>query len=446
MTPPPERRNPLATDDQFAAESLAARLFNDPAVRAVREEMRPMLLADPVCATMDGAMGVERALDLWTRCLCFREANADPYRPKVTWSVDDIPHEWPAGAPQGFWPGGGMGIDNTDNVYREIPICGDSEYVIHGRYSANPTTGLSFQLEEEPFDHAGILPNLFILTTQEIVADAEGRFTLTVSRDSAEGRVNHIRIADLPSQTLFIRDSRADWRQQVTELNVTRTAGPPAPPARSYEQIRDRVVAFLPSYLRYWSTFKDSFLGSPEFNTLIGPVGRSATWGYMAGGRFHLSEEDCLVITAHDGGARYRGFQICDPWTMAPDPVWRQTSLNSAQRRMNPDGTTTYVLSLVDPGVWNWLDTAGLTQGWYLTRWQGFDGMGDPSGLVLDCRLVRLDELDRHLPEGCPMATTADRRAQILDRVRTRRIATGLTRSAPPPGGGIRALQGKIHD
>ena len=413
----------MATPTQKAAEALGLRLFEAAPVRAAREQVRSILLADPEAKTQDGMLNLERALDLWVRALCMRETNADPARPRITWAVDNSPHEW-----FGYvYPGAGMGIDNPDNIHREIPIAGDSEYEILGRYSASRTANFSFKLEVEPFDHAGIDTHLFMLTSQEIVADAEGRFRITLSRESAEGRVNHIQIGEEPWQTLWIRDSRADWSQIVTELSVRRTAGPPPGPERTEAELARRVADFMPAYLTFWAGFKNGFLGPPPPNTLVGPVGRQASWGFLAGGKYSLTAEDALVITTTSGTARYRGFQVTDPWTMAPDPVYRQSSLNTSQQAKNPDGSTTFVMSLTDPGVHNWIDTAGLRQGWFLLRWQGFDGVGSAEGLVRDCKLVKLAELERHLPEGCPRVTLDQRRLQILKRIAQRPLATKFT-------------------
>ena len=418
--------NPLATQDQKDAEALGMRLFESAPVRAAREQARSILLADPVSKTRDGMLNRERALDLWTRALCMRETNSDPYRPKITWAVDNAPHEW-----FGYvYPGAGMGIDNPDNIHREIPIAGDCEYMIEGRYSANRTANFSFKLEVEPFDHAGIDKHLFMLTTQEIVADADGRFTITLSRQSAQGKANHIQIGEEPWQTLWIRDSRADWSQIVTELNVRRISGPDPKPERTEAELAQRIADFLPAYLRFWSSFKNGFLGYPDPNQVVGPIGREASWGFLAGGRFKLAADDALVITTTGGGARYRGFQVTDPWTMAPDPVYGQISLNTSQQKPNPDGTTTYVLALVDPGVHNWVDTGGLQEGWFLLRWQGFDGAGNPEGLIRgnpgESKLVKLAELEKHLPAGCPTVTIAQRREQIQKRVVQRPICTQL--------------------
>src|SRR3546814_21031650 len=56
-------------------------------------------------------------------------------------------------------------------------------------------------------------------------------------------------------------------------------------------------------------------------------------WGYIAGGKFKLADDEALVITTTDGGADYTGFQITDPWTLRPETLLRTSSLNTTQAR-----------------------------------------------------------------------------------------------------------------
>src|SRR3546814_4292625 len=84
-------------------------------------------------------------------------------------------------------------------------------------------------------------------------------------------------------------------------------------------------------------------------------------------------------LTTKDGGADYIGFQITDPWTLRPETVLRISSLNKTQAKPNPDGSYTYVIALQDPGVANWIDTAGLHEGWFQIRWQNVSAGGDPT-------------------------------------------------------------------
>ena len=403
--------SPLATASQRDAEKLALRLIEDPRVRAARETARAVLLADPVAQTLDGRMGLDRALDQWVLALVMRVVNADPWRPQVVWNVYNPPRHWFGHT----YPGAAVAIDNPDNSNREIPIDGASSYEIRGRFG-NPATQFTAEIVTDFNGYAGLGRTLTALTSQQIVADETGHFTLTVDAKPAGGRTNHLQ-SEPGRQFVFTRDSMADWRQIPAALSVERIGGPAQPGARSESQIIEDIVASMPVWVRFWCGFKDDFLGYPPPNRLIGPNGRPGGWGFLAGGRFQLADDEAVVVTTRAGGANYTGFQISDPWTISPDPVARLASLNKSQALPNADGTTVYVLSARDPRVHNWIDTVGLHEGWMLLRWQGVPPSAEPAQLIGSVRTVKLDQLDSALPPGTPMADLRSRSAQIRSRI-----------------------------
>jgi hypothetical protein len=405
------RNSPLATQDQCDAERLALRLIEHPAVRAAREAARALLLADPVAATPDGSLGLDRALDQWVLALTMRVVNADPYRPRVIWNVYNPPRHWFGHT----YPGAAVAIDNPDNSNREIPIDGGCAYAIHGRFGPNPTQ-FTLELVAEFDGYAGLGRTLGALTSQQIVADGTGKFTVTVDAAPAAGRVNHLQSA--PGRLfMFARDSMADWRQSITRLSIERTEGPDSPLARGEDAIVADIAESMPVWVGFWRGFKDDFLGYPDPNKLIGPIGRPGGWGCLYGGRFRIADDEAVLVTTSDGGANYTGAQIADPWTISPDPTWRLAGLNRSQTRPNADGTTTYAIALRDPGLHNWIDTVGLHEGWMLLRWQGIPAGVDTAKLVHSIVTVRLADLAAALPQGAPMADLASRTAQIATRV-----------------------------
>ena len=100
-----------------------------------------------------------------------------------------------------------------------------------------------------------------------------------------------------------------------------------------------------------------------------------------------------------------------------PDPIFHTSCLNNSQVKPNPDGTCTYVLSMVDPEVHNWINTVGMDDGWFQLRWQIVPENQIPQ--VLSMKLVKLDELDKALPPGTPKVSLIERRGQIQERVDT---------------------------
>jgi hypothetical protein len=131
---------------------------------------------------------------------------------------------------------------------------------------------------------------------------------------------------------------------------------------------------------------------------------------------FHLGDDQAMVVTVTLGDAGYFTTPITDAWTITPDYRNHQSSLNSSQAIPNPDGSYTLVISKTDPGVANWVDTAGLNQGSLFVRWQlpGTDPDAGPP--TVTSRVVRLADLPSALPPSTAHVTPEQRAQQLADR------------------------------
>ena len=196
--------NPLHTTDQEAAEKLALRLIERADIRAAREAARRAMLTDPIATTLDGSLGLDRALDQWVLALAMREANGDTADPKVVWNVSNPPRNWFGHV----YHGAAVAVDNPDNFNREIPIDGAGRHEIALRFSPDPPQ-FSIVIEMEPDHHAGLGRNIGALTLQQLLphTDGEGRVTLTVGPE--EGGPLHLR-SELGRIQIYTRDSQAD--------------------------------------------------------------------------------------------------------------------------------------------------------------------------------------------------------------------------------------------
>jgi hypothetical protein len=398
--------NPLYTVDQEAAEKLALRLIERADVRAAREVARRHMLADPVAQTLDGSLGLDRALDQWVLALAMREANGDTADPHVVWNVSNPPRHWFGHV----YHGAAVAVDNPDNFNREIPVDGAGHYEIDLRLADNPPQ-FSIVIEMEPEHHAGLGRNIGALTLQQLLphCDAEGLVKLTVGPEA--GGPLHLQ-SEAGRIQIYTRDSQADWHQRPAEVAVRRLDPSSDWKPRSEAEIATTIITDLPAWVTFWSGFKNDFLGSPEPNRLVGPNGRDGNWGYLAGGRYRIADDEAVLVTLDPVGSYYTGFQITDPWTIAPDPMHRMASLNKSQVTPNKDGTVTYAIALADPGVANWIDTCGLHEGWMLTRWQGVPADASLDSMIGDVRLVKLDAI----PADVPRVNLEGRRAQIVAR------------------------------
>ena len=398
--------NPLYTPDQQTTEKLALRLIEREDVRAAREAARREMRSDPAASLPDGALALDRALDQWVLALAMREANGDTADPKVVWNVSNPPRHWFGHS----YGGAAVAVDTPDNFNREIPIDGAGNYAIAIRFSADPPQ-FSVVIEMEPEHHAGLGRNIGALTLQQLLphCDADRRVMVTIGPDA--GGALHLQSESGRIQ-IYTRDSQADWYQQPAEVEVHRIDPPYDWQPRSEHEIAASVVSDMPAWVRFWRGFKDDFLGFPEPNRLVGPNGRDGNWGYLAGGRFAISDDEVLLVTLDPAGSYYTGFQITDPWTIAPDPMHRLASLNTAQVTPNADGTVTYAIAVSDPGVANWIDACGLHEGWMLTRWQGVPADPPLDRMIRAVRLMKLNAI----PSDISRVDLAERRRQIALR------------------------------
>src|SRR6202034_2007614 len=102
-------------------------------------------------------------------------------------------------------------------------------------------------------------------------------------------------------------------------------------------------------------------------------------------------------------------------WGTTLDLVDRTGSLNKAQSVANEDGTYTYVISPVDPGVANWIDSDGLREGVLTLRMAEFGAAGPPSDLGARGRVVKLGRLDTEVP-NLPSVGPRERATELADR------------------------------
>ncbi len=134
-------------------------------------------------------------------------------------------------------------------------------------------------------------------------------------------------------------------------------------------------------------------------------------------GHFRLNADEALVATINLGGAAYATVPVTNVWGVTPSYWSHQSSLNSRQANPNPDGTFTVVLSAWDPGVYNWVDTSGLDEGFVMLRWQGLPKQASAAGEPgVQSRVVKRGALETALPPGMRRVTGVERKAQLTAR------------------------------
>jgi hypothetical protein len=398
--------DPVATASQHAQELAALELIEHPTVKAAYRNVAETWLGR---AKASQAMR-ERFDDAFAEVMfsaAVWSSNQDKLRPKVS-CITRLAH--PVDGHR--IPGSRWGIDNPDSVYRVIPISGDERYEIHGQVGKNRMTENYFTLWDA---HMGTVD---VLNGRTMQVDSDGSFTITVDAEPANGRPNHVRTT-AEAHEFYIRDVLLDWGlDDPNHFEVQRLGGPPGTPARTLDEQAEATAAMMAYFADFTGKLSHGVykMAPNHFNLAwsADKVGAMRDQVYVMG-RVDLAEDEAFVVDVSDGGAEYFTVPLSNIWGTTLDIVDRTGSLNKAQSAANDDGTYTYVISPVDPGVTNWIDSDGLREGILTLRMAEFGEAGPREDLGARGRVVKLDRLDAEVPH-LPRVNSAQRTAQLADR------------------------------
>jgi hypothetical protein len=449
--------SPLGTPQQLAAEKIAAATMNTLPVQVVKLVLQLGWLA--IAKSQYGMVGgpdpanvaqLKEAVDEYSMGAAFQQQILNSNAPTIVMQVAP-PHDWYGQ----HVPGSRILYDNPDTIYRFTGVNAASSYVITGHVD----------LTAAPIDtNFSVLTGLSGVTAsnlsgQQLVTDADGNFTITVSRAPASpGDPNHLQLTS-DSTLIAIRNTLSDWdSQEPMSLAIERVSGPPnslfsqlggfAIPGLGPLVVNSPLLTSLVSVIPPLPTVPPLLRGTlaavvmllglsqenkyiqvatidpttgqrRQPNTLTNPV-RNAQFlatQVQSAGYFQLTARQALVVTIDPGDAGYFVVPVTNDWTITGNYWDQQTSLNSSQAIENADGTYTLVISPTDPGVANWVSTGGLNQGTISIRFQ--DLGGDPATAILptvSSQVVTLSDLPTVLPADAFDFTYQDREAQIENR------------------------------
>jgi len=316
------------------------------------------------------------------------------------------------------------GLDNSDALYLSTAVEGTGTYRISGMRGTVRFLGI--QASYGQFGSStpmGIASNL---TGDDLEIAPDGSFEIIASAQPHEG--NWLRMTP-EVNALGARLFFSDWENEVpAELYIERIDIPHEVPVANTHSIARRLKAvgeFVEGSAKFWNDF---VLGrrATMFNELSAPgfapdlqASNAQSYGWS---QFSLREGEALLIEVEPPEALYWNFELGDFWARSMDYVNRVISINDHQAVIDPDGMLRIVVSANDPGLMNWLDTGGITEGTMTYRYNGAKTHPPPS-----TRLVRLNELDQLVPASAERATPAQRAAELDRRRRavSRRFSRG---------------------
>jgi hypothetical protein len=408
------KANPAATADQLALETAALGMVGMPIIQEAKAQATKrfkILAGSDVPA--EALEGIGAKMDEWAYHYTILALNSDPNYPRVLGNLYGPPHEW-LGLDVPGCRGLGTG-ENTDNSYCIVPVDGRARFRLLGQVQDPPIGDCPMYITSNLSQSM----NVTGLDWRDVVFGDDGTFVVTIDPEPANGRPNHLQTS-IDSKYLFIRDGRQHWDQVPNAYRVERLDPPSAPPQTAEQQaaLAARfIVDDVPT--NFWFKQMVAFL---EPNAISEPHVSSQVGGMpsqkLLRGRISLSDEEAFVLTMGCAGSDYWVLVLYDWWLMSGNFWSRTSSLNNTQSVPNPDGSYTYVFSIRDPGVHNWVDTLGLHETLFLQRWQLLPQTPEGPGgeLWAKSEVVKLADLEHVLPDGTRWVTPEKRQRQLAER------------------------------
>jgi hypothetical protein len=302
------------------------------------------------------------------------------------------------------------GMDCPDCIYTGAPLRAGESYRVWGSRGTARYVGLQSM--------AGMASSANVLL-DELELGPHGEVELVLSPEEHGG--NWMPIGDDATQ-LVVRHFFYDWdTEEASSLRIERMEGstqanePPAHPrddpraivARQLIALGDFVVANLDFFLQF---------SRPDVpNTFLPPLDGTSMGGAAENrpviGSWDLGPDDALVLEVTPPDGLYWSFSLGNPWWETIDYGRHQSSLNGHQVAVDEDGAVRVVIAHQDPGIANWLDTAGHSAGPVIVRYVRTDNAPVPL-----TRVVPFAGLQAHLPSATRRVTPEERRAAIARR------------------------------
>jgi len=330
-----------------------------------------------------------------------------------------------------------LGGDVADFTYRQAWISGEHVYRITGKKGTARWFNLTVQGPRpevtaggwpslhEPF---GDIPECNIPGSQ-IKTDPEGNFELFIG---GEERSENWLPTTPGSRKLFIREAFDAWGETPTVLTIERVgmdSPRPLPDPDRMVEAMDWAGNFLLGAMTDWPEHSWNHSGGvcdPTFRNQFPPDRAANTADDARRGRmaahmiWRLRPDESLIVEMdmHDG---FWIFGMGGVFVGSMDFLYRPVSYTPSRTRVDSDNVVRLVISHDDPGVYNWLDTQGFSDGNLTYR-----NLMSQNPASFRTRLVQRSELMSHLPVDTAMVSREQRAQMLWDRFRAIKLRFGI--------------------
>lgn len=281
-----------------------------------------------------------------------------------------------------------LGCDNPDSYYLMASISGEYDYRIRGKRGTVPLLSLSTYYGGYGGGRAGCGGTL---TLGEFEIADDGQFEILVSASPQPG--NWLPM-DPETRQMIIRQTHHDRRNEsVFEFEIERIGADEAPPSLDPVLFHESLLAssqYVRTCANLFADWSESYAETPNelvVRDVSGAQGDPSLFYYQ--GYWSLEEGEALVIRATPPACAYWNFQLNNYWLESLDYRFHRIDLNHTQAHSEADGSFRLVVSHVDPGVPNWLQTAGHAHGTMGLRWVNAEEHPKPHCEVVPLSAIR---------------------------------------------------------
>ena len=313
------------------------------------------------------------------------------------------------------------GQPNADTNYRSAKIAPGGTYRLRGKRGSMRQVRVA-EVGPRPKQTEGAA-NLGaprpVHDLNDLSVDAEGRYDVILSPTRPEGYTGNWWQLDPTTDMLLLRMVGSEWNKEVEPtLSIDRLDVPasrPRLPAKLLEQ-KLRAIPAAADFIAPLLADRPQKLRAEGYVNKLKGVDLSHMGG-LAGqfyyeGAYDLKDDEALIVeTPVPEKCAYRSLILTNDVYETTDWYNSHSSLNGVQAPLDQDGILRIVVSARDPGISNWLDTAGYQSGVIQGRW--LDCSSQPVPTV---KKVALKDVRKSLPAATPKITPQERDKQVRDR------------------------------
>lgn len=289
-----------------------------------------------------------------------------------------------------------LGADNPDNRYESAPLNSQYDYRITGQRGSVDYLGLSSIINRYAVD--GTMKVTGHIDAREMQIADDGSFEIIVSRREQPG--NWLKM-DEHSNSITVRQTFQDRINEERALLTIERLGaqedrPTPMTAESLQRGLMGAVMFVQGSAQMFENWAESFV--PTMNKLppadqdyCQSIGGDPNIFYFHSA-WELADDEALVIeAARIPECQTWNFQLDNWWMESLDYRHHTIHVNKHTAAYADDGSVRLIITHSDPGLPNWIETAGHNLGTMCWRW-----IGASDHPLLETRVVKVSDLAQY--------------------------------------------------